>query len=135
MLVLYAPLPFQFHPMLISNQTNIVERPSAEVHILSSSEMFVLTLLPQAGELSRAEMGASVQALLNKIYQCRPRVVCFVGKMVWDAVVKVLAKHVACHPSPTPKIGKAANKKRDSFVYDHLQPYKMTYNVRDYLST
>ncbi|KDQ10527.1 hypothetical protein BOTBODRAFT_36223 [Botryobasidium botryosum FD-172 SS1] len=48
--------------------TNLVERPSAE-----------------AAELSKKEMAESVPTLFRKIVGVRPRVVCFVGKSIWDA--------------------------------------------------
>ncbi|KZV62720.1 DNA glycosylase [Peniophora sp. CONT] len=91
--------------------TNIVERPSAE-----------------AGELSRAEIEASVQALMDKLTQYRPRVVCFVGKLIWDAVVRVLNKQVADKPPPVPKKGEGA-KALGPFVYDRLQPYKLVHTT------
>ncbi|VDB87785.1 unnamed protein product [Peniophora sp. CBMAI 1063] len=89
--------------------TNIVERPSAE-----------------AKELSKAEIEASVQALLDKVRCHRPRVVCFVGKLVWDAVVRVLAKLTPEKPTIVPKKGKSA-KTSSPFIYEHLQPYKLVH--------
>ncbi|KAI0634692.1 uracil-DNA glycosylase-like protein [Trametes polyzona] len=57
--------------------TNIVERPSA-----------------QTAELADSEFTDGVPALLRKIVLKRPRVVCFVGKKIWESFVKVAA------PSP-----------------------------------
>ncbi|KAH8151948.1 uncharacterized protein LAJ45_03941 [Morchella importuna] len=51
--------------------TNLVGRPSRD-----------------AGELSRAEMVASVAGLREKVGRWGPEAVCFVGKVVWETVVK-----------------------------------------------
>ncbi|KAI8971295.1 uracil-DNA glycosylase-like protein [Trametes punicea] len=57
--------------------TNLVDRPSA-----------------QAAELAESEFTAGVPALLQKIVRKRPRIVCFVGKAIWDSFIKAAA------PSP-----------------------------------
>lgn len=53
--------------------------------------MFRLTN-PQACELSRAEMIASVPAFLDKLARYRPGFVCFVGMIIWEIVRNSLAK-------------------------------------------
>ena len=62
-------------------QTNLVERPSA-----------------QAAEIPTAEFAAGAPALLRKIARYRPRVVCFVGKGIWDTFVRAAAP-----PDPSPR--------------------------------
>ena len=49
-------------------------------------------MIPQARELSKAEMVASVPAFLNKLARHRPRFVCFVGMIIWDIVRSGLVK-------------------------------------------
>ncbi|KAI5851611.1 uracil-DNA glycosylase-like protein [Morchella snyderi] len=51
--------------------TNLVGRPSRD-----------------AGELSRAEMAAGVARLREKVRRWAPEAVCFVGKVVWETVVR-----------------------------------------------
>ncbi|CDO72827.1 hypothetical protein BN946_scf185002.g12 [Trametes cinnabarina] len=57
--------------------TNLVERPSA-----------------QAAELANSEFTAGVPALLHKIVRKRPRVVCFVGKAIWESFIKAAAPSI-----------------------------------------
>ncbi|TBU28265.1 uracil-DNA glycosylase-like protein [Dichomitus squalens] len=57
--------------------TNLVERPSA-----------------QAAELANTEFTAGVPALFQKIIQRRPRIVCFVGKGIWDSFIRATAPPV-----------------------------------------
>ncbi|OSD02592.1 DNA glycosylase [Trametes coccinea BRFM310] len=63
-------LPDTYHLGL----TNLVERPSA-----------------QAAELAGSEFTAGVPALLRKIVRKRPRIVCFVGKAIWESFIKAVA--------------------------------------------
>ncbi|TFK85263.1 DNA glycosylase [Polyporus arcularius HHB13444] len=54
--------------------TNLVERPSAE-----------------AAELASSEFTAGAPALLRKIVERRPRIVCFVGKAIWESFIRAAA--------------------------------------------
>ncbi|EIM81873.1 DNA glycosylase [Stereum hirsutum FP-91666 SS1] len=72
-------LPEQFNIGL----TDLVDRPSSE-----------------AAELSKAEKIAAVPKLLEKFSRCRPRFVCFVGKVIWDVVEPVLKKNKCAIPEP-----------------------------------
>lgn len=56
---------------------------------------FVCSLRHQAAELADTEYTAGVPALLLKIVLLRPRVVCFVGKQIWESFIKAAA------PRPT----------------------------------
>ncbi|ETW75699.1 hypothetical protein HETIRDRAFT_241775, partial [Heterobasidion irregulare TC 32-1] len=76
--------------------TNLVERPSTE-----------------AGELSPAEMAASVPALLTKIAHVRPRIVCFVGMGIARVVLSAL-RGQAFATAASPDVG--------------LQPFKLVYH-------
>ncbi|KDQ53779.1 hypothetical protein JAAARDRAFT_72403 [Jaapia argillacea MUCL 33604] len=90
--------------------TNLVERPSAE-----------------AGELSNQEMKASVPQLLAKIKEYHPRIVCFVGKGMWDIVESVIKR--SSNPGSKIKRGsprnKDAAKSKDAGL--KLRPYKMVH--------
>ena len=44
----------------------------------------------KATELSRSEMTDSVPLLLRKIIKYRPKLLCIVGKSVWDAVQRAI---------------------------------------------
>ncbi|CCL98052.1 uncharacterized protein FIBRA_00046 [Fibroporia radiculosa] len=68
--------------------TNIVDRPSAE-----------------ANELSPAEMRAGVPVLLSKITRFRPRIVCFVGRSIWEAFYRVLVGPPSSRSQPATSIG------------------------------
>ncbi|TCD64990.1 hypothetical protein EIP91_003356 [Steccherinum ochraceum] len=65
--------------------TNLVARPSAE-----------------QAELSKADMISGVPVLLHKIATHRPRIVCFVGKGIWDVFVKEATKASADVPGAIP---------------------------------
>ncbi|KAM5541870.1 hypothetical protein V8D89_004599 [Ganoderma adspersum] len=54
--------------------TNLVSRPSAS-----------------AAELANTEFTAGVPALLQKIIERRPRIVCFVGKAIWESFIRAVA--------------------------------------------
>ncbi|GJJ09149.1 hypothetical protein Clacol_003371 [Clathrus columnatus] len=60
--------------------TNLVDRVSAE-----------------EAELSKDEMSQSVPALLDKIVQYKPRVLCFVGKGIWVKVDAAFKKRIRQH--------------------------------------
>ncbi|KAH9900800.1 uracil-DNA glycosylase-like protein [Cubamyces lactineus] len=64
--------------------TNLVERPSA-----------------QAAELANNEFTAGVPALLQKITRKRPRIVCFVGKGIWDSFIKAAAPSPVANEEPS----------------------------------
>ncbi|KAI0027678.1 uracil-DNA glycosylase-like protein, partial [Vararia minispora EC-137] len=81
--------------------TNLIERPSSEV-----------------AELAPTELTAAVPALLAKIRRRRPRAVCFVGKVIWEAITRSLKKH-----SVTPMKARA-----NKFAWG-LQPYKIPHAV------
>lgn len=55
----------------------------------------VFSLSQQAAELADTEYTAGVPALLRKIVLLRPRMVCFVGKQIWESFIKAAA------PRPT----------------------------------
>lgn len=57
--------------------TNLVDRPTSE-----------------AAELSRVELRLGVPVLLEKIRRTRPRMVCFVGKGIWDQFEMVVKRAV-----------------------------------------
>ena len=82
-------------------QTNLVHRPSA-----------------QASEIPAAEFTAAVPELLGKIAQHRPRVVCFVGKGIWDSFARAAVPRVRKSKKDAPP--------KSPFVYD-LQPYKVVH--------
>ncbi|KAF8604220.1 DNA glycosylase [Ceratobasidium sp. AG-I] len=55
--------------------TNLIDRPSAEMT-----------------ELSMAERRAVVPAFLRKVHKWRPKIVCMVGKGIWDDVFAYMVK-------------------------------------------
>lgn len=55
----------------------------------------------KAAELSKAEKIAAVPKLLEKFSRCRPRFVCFVGKVIWDVVEPVLKANKSAIPEST----------------------------------
>ncbi|KAH9943535.1 uracil-DNA glycosylase-like protein [Amylocystis lapponica] len=65
--------------------TNLVDRPSK-----------------QETELAASEFAAGVPALLQKIARFRPRIVCFVGKGIWEAFERALPKGARAGTSPPP---------------------------------
>ncbi|QRW18050.1 major facilitator superfamily transporter [Rhizoctonia solani] len=67
-------LPERFR-LGIVNQTNLVDRPSAEMM-----------------ELSMAERRAAVPGFLQKVHKWRPKIVCMVGKGIWEDVFAYIAK-------------------------------------------
>lgn len=85
--------------------TNLVERPSSE-----------------AGELSPAEMAASVPALLAKIARMRPRIVCFVGMGIARVVLRALrdqaAAAAASAPPPPPHTQSPGSRLASGLVED-----------------
>ncbi|KAF8552142.1 DNA glycosylase [Imleria badia] len=85
--------------------TNLVDRPSA-----------------QACELSRAEMVASVPAFLDKLARHRPRLVCFVGMIIWEIVRNSLVEFPP--QGSTKRIEKRKNRKKSQLG---LQAYKLVY--------
>ncbi|KAF9818044.1 hypothetical protein IEO21_03005 [Rhodonia placenta] len=80
--------------------TNLVHRPSAEVCKTSPEGHYHVTA-PQAGELNTNEFTAGVPELLEKIARLRPRIVCFVGKGIWDAFERTARIQIAQASSPT----------------------------------
>ncbi|ELU40777.1 KilA-N domain-containing protein [Rhizoctonia solani AG-1 IA] len=62
-------------PLMKVNQTNLVDRPSAEMM-----------------ELSMAERRAAVPGFLQKVHKWRPKIVCMVGKGIWEDVFAYIAK-------------------------------------------
>ncbi|KAG8890714.1 hypothetical protein FRB98_006218 [Tulasnella sp. 332] len=66
--------------------TNIVVRPS-----ISSTE------------LTKAEKVASVPTFLGKVSQLRPRIVCFIGREVADAVETAIRQHTRKHGVSSPR--------------------------------
>ncbi|KAG8738999.1 hypothetical protein FRC12_016468 [Ceratobasidium sp. 428] len=89
--------------------TNLIDRPSAEM-----------------GELSVAERRAGVPLFLRKISKWRPRIVCMVGKGIWEDVFTYVAK-IAKGKSSVDGIlvqegeGGANLKLKDGFEFD-IQP-------------
>ncbi|KAI0646677.1 uracil-DNA glycosylase-like protein [Trametes meyenii] len=110
-------LPDYYHLGL----TNLVERPSA-----------------QAAELASEEFTAGAPALLRKIVRKRPRVVCFVGKAIWESFIKAtapppsdndsgnLAEAFTARTASRPKASLKKMKTSEPFTYD-LQAYKVVH--------
>ncbi|KAI0674676.1 uracil-DNA glycosylase-like protein [Trametes maxima] len=111
-------LPDYYHLGL----TNLVERPSA-----------------QAAELANEEFTAGAPVLLRKIVRKRPRVVCFVGKAIWESFIKAVVPSPSDNESgnsmevstaKTSARTKATSKKTktssEPFRYD-LQSYKVVH--------
>ncbi|KAJ9122497.1 hypothetical protein QFC22_001925 [Naganishia vaughanmartiniae] len=73
--------------------TNLVSRPTAE-----------------QAELSAKEMRRGSLALVQKIIQHRPRVVCFVGKKIWDEFEFVIKR--SAKPATTPWVDLNLNAKQ-----------------------
>lgn len=90
-------LPERFNLGLVSA---LVHRPSAEVCKTSPEGHYHVTA-PQAGELNTIEFTAGVPELLEKIARLRPRIVCFVGKGIWDAFERTARIQIAQASSPT----------------------------------
>ncbi|KAH9848995.1 uracil-DNA glycosylase-like protein [Lenzites betulinus] len=107
--------------------TNLVSRPSS-----------------QAAELANTEYTAGVPDLLRKIALTRPRILCFVGKQIWESFVKAAAPRAVIQatdrPRPTDAAGGSttevsakSRKKRSSgptkptFAFG-LQPYKILHS-------
>ncbi|KAI0765440.1 uracil-DNA glycosylase-like protein [Fomes fomentarius] len=88
--------------------TNLVERPSA-----------------QAAELANSEFTDGVPGLLRKIVGRRPRIVCFVGKAIWESFILVKGKGKA----RAKQVAKKRNVK-PTFIYD-LQPFKVVHEAED----
>jgi TDG/mug DNA glycosylase family protein len=106
-------------------QTNLVDRPSAEV----SSPYFVANPVadghvPQEAELSPTEMAAGVPAFLAKVARYRPRIVCFVGIGIWRVVEKALVK-LATYPENIAPPGSTRTRKEIT----GFQPYKLVFPV------
>ncbi|KAH9930474.1 DNA glycosylase, partial [Epithele typhae] len=101
--------------------TNIVDRPTA-----------------QAAELHASEYAAGVPSLFAKIYRHRPRVVCFVGKGIWDSFIRAVVPPPSTPPAKdkTPDVGivsatdgewtETKSEPGSPFDYD-LQPYKVVH--------
>ncbi|PCH44660.1 DNA glycosylase [Wolfiporia cocos MD-104 SS10] len=113
-------LPARFNLGLI----NLVARPSSE-----------------AAELAPAELAAGVPTLLRTLALTRPRVLCFVGRILWDAFARALPpdlrgtagwdKGKGAQASGSRGRGVKARTGRapkDAFVYD-VQPYKVVHAV------
>jgi len=95
--------------------TNLVERPSAE-----------------AAELSKKEIAESVPTLFRKIVRVRPRVVCFVGKSIWDVFEARVQKDVGGPKKSKVKLGKPAPSKvtrAKSGTKWGSQPYRLVYDL------
>ncbi|KAJ9098630.1 hypothetical protein QFC21_004277 [Naganishia friedmannii] len=110
--------------------TNLVHRPTAE-----------------QAELSAKEMRRGSLELVQKIMQHRPRVVCFVGKKIWDEfefVIKRSAKpakipwtdldetqtpELAIEAKPTTALPKSRPKApRTPFQWDQPRPYRVVHS-------
>jgi hypothetical protein len=80
------------------------------------------------GELSAAERRAAVPAFLRKVYKWRPRIVCMVGKGIWEDVFNYAVKASkgqgtadGIQVEETAPGGPSLGKLRASFEYD-IQP-------------
>ncbi|TFY54345.1 hypothetical protein EVG20_g9740 [Dentipellis fragilis] len=80
--------------------------PASEDHTLPA--LFNLGL---AAELSREEMSLSVPSILRKIKLLRPRIICFVGKGIWQSVERVLKKS-AVYPEAKTADGASAEDEK-----------------------
>ena len=106
-------------------ETTLVDRPSTQVRFHSGvrDRTFWLTI-PQACELSRAEMIASVPAFLDKLARYRPRFVCFVGMIIWEIVRNRLVKLLQQGIVKRMEKGKGREKSRMG-----LQTFKLVYEI------
>ena len=70
-----------------------MERPSAQVCavLYRAAPYSCLLSYSQAAELANIEFTAGVPALFRKILQKRPRIVCFVGKGIWESFIRATA--------------------------------------------
>lgn len=69
--------------------TNLVERPTTSVRRGLAPKVSLLltaTMTEQSAELTTAECRAATPRLLAKLIRDRPRIVCFVGISIWEAV-------------------------------------------------
>lgn len=88
---------------MITDET-CIDRPCGPTIVSGSSTnsifllSFTLTKILKAAELSKAEKIAAVPKLLEKFSRCRPRFVCFVGKVIWDVVEPVLKTNKCAIP-------------------------------------
>ena len=115
-------------------QTNLVERPSAEVRL---HRIHATTCLPksQAAEISPAEFIAAVPSFLAKVRTRRPRIVCIVGKVVWVAVEKVLRQStsLAQGKGAERRAGVVEKGKVETLAARTewgMMPWKVTHSVR-----
>jgi len=96
-------------------KTNLVERPSK-----------------QATELAPSEFTAGVPGFLEKLVRFRPRVVCIVGKGIWDALARTMPPNVRAGsaespgPSPATAPGRRKRTAKPTFQYD-IQQYKVVH--------
>lgn len=104
-------------------ETNLVDRPSTQVRFRNRvrARTFWLTI-PQACELSRAEMVTSVPAFLDKLARHRPRFVCFVGMVIWEIVRDSLARLL--RQGTVKRKQRTKNKEKNQMG---LQTYKLVY--------
>ena len=56
-------------------------------------------IILQQAELSKGDMINGVPILLSKITEYRPRIVCFVGKGIWDVFLKEATKNITTSSS------------------------------------
>lgn len=131
---------FGLRELIDSLQTNLVERPSAEViiptYLLHSAAN---RRRPQAAELSPAEMVEAVPAFLSKVSKYRPRIVCFVGMGIWRTVEKALVKLMASTPDTgtslvvSPAQSKGNRKANTAAV--GIQPYRLLHDIEHHHPT
>lgn len=89
--------------------------------------------LPKEAELAPSEFSAGVPALLYKLARFRPRIVCFVGKGIWEAFARAVHSQ-ADAPIPSKKVieGSSVSKreKRGSEPFEYgIQPLKAVHSV------
>ncbi|OJT08255.1 G/T mismatch-specific thymine DNA glycosylase [Trametes pubescens] len=71
-------------------------------------ESYQLGLTKLTAELANTEYTAGVPALLRKIVLLRPRMVCFVGKQIWESFIKAAAPRTSSRdPTPSAEITSA----------------------------
>lgn len=98
-----------------------------------------LAILPQAAELSPAEMVEAVPAFLAKVSKYRPRIVCFVGMGIWRTVEKALVKLKVSNANPGNSMVvspiKSKGKQKSSTAAIGLQPYKLVHHIEPHHPT
>lgn len=114
-------------------QTNLVDRPSAEVSQSVFGRHEKDQFYTKEAELSNQEMVDSVPVLLRKVSKFRPRILCFVGKGIWTVFEKGLKAHCkikSAVKASASSLADAKGKQKAVFEYG-LQPHRLIFNGSD----